>query len=544
MTKTSKTVQLQDVRDSARGMLASGQTDEALDYLLSALDSLLQKNRELELLLAKLRRERAGKRSERIDPAQLSLLFEELSRQAGADAEVQVDPKVESVADAEIAGLIEQVRKDEQAGAESTRRKKKRSAVKARDAELIDHHETIPDEERLCQSCGKPKRRIGEDVSKVLEYIPGHFVEHRYHLSKYACGKCKDSVTKAPGPTKVLERSIAGASLLARIVVSKYADHCPLHRQRRIYRREGTLMPVSTMSDWVAGVAELVQPIVDRLSERVLSAYVVGTDATGLKVLDPSRAENVQKGTMWCYVGDGRDVVFRYAPTGEGSTGPWDFLAGRSGYIQADAANVFDRLFNGQVASAVEVGCWSHGRRRMEAMKDTDCRVAYPLRLIARLYRIETLGDVRRLEPDDRTELRKERSSVVLDKLKRWLVATLANEPPASSMAQAAGYLWNHWEALGRFVQDGRLSLDNNCVERQIRDIALGRRNFLFAGSHDAARRAAALYSLMRTCAQHQVPPLDYLWDVLELISRGWPVARVDELLPDVWLRTNAHKLR
>ena len=173
-------------------------------------------------------------------------------------------------------------------------------------------------------------------------------------------------------------------------------------------------------------------------------------------------------------------------------------------------------------------------------MKDTDCRVAYPLRLIARLYRIETLGDARRLDHNARAELRKEWSVDVLDKLKRWLVATLMNEPPSTSIAQAGGYLLNQWDALGRFIHDGRISLDNNLVERQLRDVALGRKNFLFAGSHDAAHRAAALYSLMRTCSQHGVPNLYYLDDVLTRLASGWPDERMADLLPDRWLKLHA----
>ena len=181
--------------------------------------------------------------------------------------------------------------------------------------------------------------------------------------------------------------------------------------------------------------------------------------------------------------------------------------------MQADAASVFDRVFNGEVASAIEVGCWFHGRRRLFALKDMDCRVAYPLKLIARLYRIETLADVKELSVDERTQLRQQRSVAVLEKLKRWLAMTVDSEPPSSDLAKAAAYPLNHWKALTRFVDDGRLSLDNNLCEQQQRAIALGRKNFLFCGSHDAARRAANLYSLSRTCALHNVPPLPYFTD-------------------------------
>jgi hypothetical protein len=294
-------------------------------------------------------------------------------------------------------------------------------------------------------------------------------------------------------------------------------------------------LPVSTLADWTAGVADLVAPLVDRLATRVLAAYIVRTDATGLRVLDRPSPAHIERGSIWAYVGDDRDVLFRYTQTGEGATGPWDFLAGRTGYIQADASNVFDRLFNGRVATATELGCWAHGRRRLVALQDTDCRVAYPLQLIGRLYRIEHLADLHQLPPGARSELRQERSTPVLDKLKRWFGATHASEPPSTELRKAADYVLNHWAALTRFVTDGRVSLDNNVCEQQLRDIALGRKNFLFAGSHEAAKRAAALYSLMRTCAQYGVPPLPYFTEVLAKLARGWDADRLDELLPHRW---------
>ncbi len=169
------------------------------------------------------------------------------------------------------------------------------------------------------------------------------------------------------------------------------------------------------------------------------------------------------------------------------------------------------------------------------ALEDTDCRVAYPLTLVARLYRIEHLADARDLTPEGRRDLRQQRSAPVLQKLMRWFVATRQTEPPSTDLARAAGYAVNHWTALTRFLENGRISLDNNLTEQQLRDIALGRKNYLFAGSHDAARRAAALYSLLRTCAQYSVPPLLYLTDVLRTLAAGWPPRRLDELLPDRW---------
>lgn len=544
-SKTSSSVRADDaphalrqIRDSARSLASEGKTEEAFDLLVSALDAVLRQSRELELKVLKLERERVGKRSERVDPDQLQLMFEQLMSQIeDSDAEPELDPEAEAREDAELQKEIEEAKKTRGRGKGD---KPERETIRTAGIEREVHERQLLEEERRCSQCGRAQKPLGTDVRRSLTYVPGHFVEHVYQLEKYACGKCREGVTTAAGPTPVLERSRADASLLAHVVVSKHVDHVPLHRLNRIYARSGARIAVSTLSDWVSGVAQLVEPLVCELEKRILKAELVRTDATGMKVLDPQSPENVERGTMWCYMGDERDVVFRYTPTGEGATGPWEFLAGREGYIQADAASVFDRLFNGEVASAIEIGCWFHGRRRLFALKDTDYRVAYPLKLISRLYRIESLADAQELSTDERTRLRRKRSAPVLKKLKRWLVRTHQSEPPSSDLAKAAAYPINHWEALNRFVDDGRLSLDNNICEQQMRAIALGRRNYLFCGSHDAARHAAILYSLMRTCAQNDIPPLPYLTDVLRKLATGWPQKRIAELLPDRWQPTSA----
>jgi transposase len=525
---------LRQMRESAQCLLGQGKVDESYELLLSALEALLVKNHELELLLAKLRRERIGRHSERLDPGQLSLLFETLLTQGGAltPPDPEADAREDAELDREIAGA-------EQTSSETPGRptspKARRQAWQTRNVERQVHEMELPREARTCETCSREKDDIGFDTTHRLEYVPGYFIDHEYHDHKYACRRCKDGVTTAPAPPQVLERSAADASVLAHVVVSKYADHTPLHRLHRIYARSGAEIPVSTLADWTAGVATLVEPLVDCLAERVLGADIVRTDATGLKVLDPQSTEHIELGSVWAYIGDDRDVVFRYTPTGEGATGPWTFLKGRTGYIHADASNVFDRLFNGEVARAIEVGCWSHGRRRLVAMRDTDCRVAYPLKLIARLYRVEHLADARGLMPDGRLALRQARSAPIVERLYGWAALARQSEPPSSDLARAAGYLVNHHRALSRFLDDGRLGLDNNICESQLRDIALGRKNFLFAGSHQAAARAANLYSLTRTCAQYGVPPLEYVTDVLRKLANGWTANRLEELLPHRW---------
>jgi len=522
----------EDVRTNAQALVAEGRTDEAFDLFVAALGAVLDKNRELSLLIHKLRSERTGKRSEKVDPGQLALLLEQLTAQ-----DTPAEPKPEQVrADAEADADLEEELEESRPAVH----RKRAPSVDRRKVQRCEHRVELEPEARTCPRCGQPERRIGSDTSRVLEYVPGHFVEHEWRLGKYACGRCKLGVHTAPGPVKPFGCT-AAPSLLAHITVTKFHDHGPIHRQHRMFARSGVTVPVSTLADWIAGVGDLVAPVVDVLADRVRAAYVVRTDGSGLKVLDRSGPDHIQRGTMWCYVGDDRDVLFEYAETGKGEDGPWAFLAGRKGYVQADAANVFDRVYNGRVAEAIEVGCMAHARRRLVELKDTDCRVAYPLLLIRRLYKLEELADLKELSPDARAAQRQERSLPALEKLQRWMVATVRDEPPSSALAQAASYFVSHWAALTRFVEDGRLSLDNNLCERQIRDLALGRRNYLFAGSHDAARRSARLYSLMRTCAQHGVAPLPYLTDVIEKLAAGWPEQRMAELLPDRWASLHAH---
>lgn len=268
----------------------------------------MSRNSDLELLVAKLRRVHLNSRSERLDPAQLSLLLEALAAQATPGAEM--DPEAEAQADAQLDRDIEDADTTEPETG-TTKERKKGAGWKTRGVRQEVHKLEIPQAERTCTECGREKKPIGEDVTHRLEWVPAHFVEHVYHLEKYACGHCEEGVATAPAPEHVLERSAATPALLAHVVVSKYVDHTPLHRLHRIYDRCGAEIPVSTLSDWTAAVGDLVEPLVERLAERVLEAYIVRTDATGLMVLDPTSPESIQRRTVWGLVGDDRDVLFR-----------------------------------------------------------------------------------------------------------------------------------------------------------------------------------------------------------------------------------------
>jgi transposase len=524
--------QLRQIGESTRTLLLQGKLDEAHDILMATIQGLAQRYRDVALQLLKLQKERVGKRTEKIDPAQLLLMFEEMCRQAAPA--LKPDPAVEDEEDADLEREIEEAKRRRDARHPKAKRRA-RGDVSAREVKLVVHEVPVADADKTCGRCGKPRDRIGVEVTVQLKWIPGHFERHEHRRDKYACRCCKDGVVTAPGPVKVIERSDAHASLLAQVVVSKFADHSPLHRQHRIFLRDGVDVPVSTLSDWTGAVGEILVPLGDAIGTKMYVGYVVRLDGTGVKVLDPASPENIERGTMTCYVGDDKWVRFHYTPTGEGALGPWKVLEGRRGYVQADAANLYDRLFNGKVAWCREVGCHGHSRRGFVELQDTDVRVAYPLRLYRRLYRIERLAKLKELGPEEVAALRQRRSKPILNKLKAWVDTVLRTEPPRMALAQACRYVVNHWEALTRFMSDGRLDIDNNLCEAQLRAIALGRRNFLFFGSHRAAERGAVIYSVLRTCALHGVEPVAYLTDVLQKLAEGWPSERMAELLPDRW---------
>ena len=526
--KTHKEVreQMERVKEQLRGLIAEGRGDEAVELAFTMLMQLEHDKLHLVLELALERRQRAGRKTEKIDPAQLLLMLELMVTQA-------VDESTDLAATTAEDEVLDREHDELEAATPSAPRRRpvRRRLPRTLPRDVI-HHE-LAEDERSCATCGEPMTKIGEDVSELLELVPAHFRVQEHRRAKYACGRCKDGVKSAAGPDKLIDKGLAGPGLLAHVAVSKYEDHLPLHRLAEIYARGGVELASSTLCGWVEAVAEEVRPVVERIWEKAQASHTLQTDGSGLRVLDRDDPEGVRTGTMWCFVGDEQYVVFKYAPTGSGEDGPWKFLAGREGYLQADAARVFDRLYNGAKASATEVGCWAHARRKFHALVDSDARVAYPLKLISQVYRVEDLADRRGLDAEARERLRQERASPILERLDRWLQRTVMSEPPASALAKACGYSLKQWVALTEFLGDGLLPLDNNCCERQIRSLAVGRKNYLFAGSDAGADRAAILYSLLRTAALAGIDTYAYLIKLLERLAAGWPQRRIDELLPE-----------
>lgn len=525
-----KLLNLDALRTRLQDLVVENRADEAIDIAMSLLGSFQDKNLELTLRLAMEQRLQSGRRTEKIDPAQLSLML----HAAAASAPETLDDEETSAADEEVEEDDTGTRDEQKPRGQARRRKLPASLP--RDEIVHD----ISAAEKRCPCCSADLVHIGDDVSEVLELVPAQFRVQRHTRRKYACPTCREGVHAPPAAPKLRDGGLAGPALMAHVVVSKYDDNIPLNRLSNIYARGGLKIPVSTLCDWVGAVAWHTQPIVARIRERVLGSHLIQTDASGLKVLNRDHPDGIVRGSMWCYVGDRKHVIFDYAPTGSGKDGPWEFLKGRTGYIQADAASVYDQLYDGQQAAAKEVGCWAHARRKFFQLTDADSRAAWPVQLIGKLYHVEKLAEERGFDADQRLQLRRERCPTVLDKLQRWLAKTVATEPPKSALHRACAYTVRQWMALTRFLEDGQLGLDNNLCELQIRSLATGRKNYLFAGSDSGAEHAAGLYSLIRTAVLHDLDVFEYLTEVLRRLADDWPNTQVDELVPDRWAAARA----
>lgn len=508
---------LDDLRTQLADMLAEGRSDDVLEIVISLLASMRDKNTALTMEVARLLRQRTGRTSEKVDAAQLSLLLGMLQKPADAAA-------------------------TDQPTAATLPRPKTKPAKKGHGRRPLPSHlerqeiaHEVPAAERPCPICGAERVCIGHEKSEVLEFVPATFKVEVHVREKLACKVCEGAVATASAADKVIERGLPGPGLLAHVVVSKYQDHMPLHRLRRVYLREKVDLAVSTLSGWVEAGHDALMPLAERIRALARASYLVQADDTGLKVLDRDSPGGSKRGHLWCYVGDEKLVAIVYTPSWR-KEGPQGFLAGRRGYVQADAYKGYDGLFDQEGATAVEVGCWAHARRYFyETLQMGDVRAAIPMKHIQDLYAVEARGKELGLDPEARRQLRQAEAMPILLQLGRWIADTYNAEPPKSPLAKASGYAVRQWEALKRYTEDGRLPIDNTGCERALRGIAVGRKNYLFAGSDAGAERAATMYTILGTCALAGVEPLAYIRDVLVKLQAGWPAARIDELLPEQW---------
>lgn len=385
-----------------------------------------------------------------------------------------------------------------------------------------------------CPDCGGAMRRIGEDVAEMLEHIPESFKVVRHVRPKLACVDC-ERIVQRHAPSRPIARGVAGPGLLAHVLISKYADHLPLYRQQAIYARQGVDLDRSTMADWVGGAAKLLDPLVDALGAHVLAAGKLHADDTPVPVLEPGRG-STRTGRLWTYVRDDRPcgsdappaVLFRYSPDRKGER-PAMHLASFRGVLQADGYGGFEQLYKrGQM---VEAACWAHARRKFYDIYVAHATplAAEALARIAELYKIER--EIRYQKHDERRRVRQARAGPLLADMRGWLERELTSLSGKSAMALAIRYALKRWVALCRYCEDGRIEIDNNAAERALRTVALGRKNYLFAGSDAGGERAAAIYSLIGTASLNGLNPQAYLREVLSRIA-DHPINRIEELLP------------
>jgi len=388
---------------------------------------------------------------------------------------------------------------------------------------------------RQCPECRAELRRIGEEISEQLEYVPASLHVVQQACQKYACPKGCTVVTAAKPPAPV-EKGLAGPGLLAQVAVSKYGDHLPLHRQEAIFARQGVELSRQTMCDWMRQCAELVAPLAGLMKERVLSSKVVQTDDTPVPVLDPE-LPRTRTGRIWTYVGDALHpyTVYDYTPD-RCRDGPDKFLKDFHGYLQADAYSGYDQIYQEPGRGITEVACMAHARRKyFEAQSSEVMRSTVMLAYFHLLYDVEREAREKQLDGAGRLALRQARSQPLLDDIKAYLERERPQVLPKSPIGQAMAYTLSNWEALVRYAKDGDLEIDNNGAERSLRGVAVGRRNWTFFGSDNGGRTAAVLSSLIATCKRHHMDPFAYLRDVFARIT-AHPHNRLEELLPDQWL--------
>ncbi len=403
------------------------------------------------------------------------------------------------------------------------------------DLSRLPHHRhelDLPEAEKTCSCCGRAKDRIGEDLTKILEYEPSKLEVHEHVRPKYACRYCKDGVSSPPPPPRPIARGIAGAGLISQIVVSKFGDHLPLYRQEDIFVRHGIHLARSTLCDWVAAAAELLKPLYQLQRQLVVQCPVMWTDDTEVTVL-VGPEEGSRKGRFWTYVGNDDHPYSVYDFTlSRSRDGPQRFLQDFRGYLHADAYGGYDAIYLESNNQIIEVACWAHARRKFFDARDNYPREAHQvLEWIRQLYDIEDRA--RELSVDARCTLRCEESEPVLDKLEAYSAGLARSILPKTAFAKAVSYARNQWQALRRYTEDGRLTIDNNVSERTLRHQAIGRKNWLFLGSEAAGPRAAVLYTVLAGAKRHRIEPWRYVRELLLRLHADDPC--LEEMLPDRW---------
>ncbi|WP_428529970.1 IS66 family transposase [Pseudorhodoplanes sp.] len=468
----------------------------------------------LRLIVQKLQRSQFGRRSERLDDDQLQFGFEDLEADL-ATVETRLRPSREKSSPS--ASRNDQLRFP--------------AALEREDRRINVEHDA-------CPCCGGALHMIGETVTEMLDHVPARLRVIRIRRPRYGCRAC-GTIHQASAPERPIAKGLATPALLAHVLVSKYCDHLPLYRQSQIFARHGVELNRSTLANWVGGAVWWLEPLHARLAEHVFASQVLFADDTPIPVLDPGRGRT-KTGRLWVYARDDRPwcgtdppaVVYLYSPDRRAER-PAAHLQRFTGTVHVDGYPGFDRL---PAAGHIQLAaCWAHARRKFyEVHQATGSPVAADaLKRIGELYAIE--ASIRGQTAEARRSVRQSRALPLIAAMRDWLEVELNRLPPRGGVADAIRYALTRWTALCRFLDDGRIELDNNTVERAIRPITLGRKNHLFAGSDGGAQRWAIVASLLATAKLNDVEPFAYLRGVLECLSDGYPMRHLDDLLPWNW---------
>lgn len=514
------------------------------------LATLKDRDRELDGVrhrLDQLLRRLYGPRSERLDPNQPTLFDGLFPSPADAPAPTSEDAPEEA--------------------ATAARPKKKGHGRQELPKNLPRRREEydLTEAEKLCPCCAQPRVKLGEQTSEQLDYIPASLRVVEHVRPTYACLECLKKqelgepipatstleswlpmtdgereelraklITTASMPAQPIAKGLAGPGLLAYVITSKYVDHLPLYRLESIFARQGVELSRSTMCDWMAACAELFKPLVELMKQRVLQSKVIHNDDTTVPVQEPGNGKT-KTGRLWVSLGDEANpyTIFNYTPD-RCRDGPEGFFKTYKGYLQVDAYSGYERLF--VTDDIKEVACWAHARRKFFEAKTTDERRSHEMiGMIRSLYAVE--DEVAKIEKDEeKVRHRQQHAKPLLEMIEKWLKENKDQVLPKSPMGEAIGYALNNWTALNRYVDIGYLAIDNNRAERALRAVAIGRKNWMFAGSDKGGETAAILYSMVGTCQRHGIEPWTYLRDILTRLPQLAP-ERLGELLPDAWAK-------
>jgi transposase len=499
-----------------RALLDQAKT-EAAKYYEADIQAKDLKIQALILELAHLRRIRYGVKNEALSSLQ-SDLFQEACNEDIAALEAEVEQA------------------DEQIGSAVTKPKRPRAGRQPLPPHLprIEHlHEP---ESCQCGQCGKDLVKIGKDITEQLDVEPAKFFVHRHIRPQYACRAC-ETITAAPIPPAIIDGGMAAVGLLTWVMVSKYLDHLPLYRLEQIAARDQVILASSTLAEWVGCTGVALQPLADRLREVLLEHGTIHADETPVAQLDPGSGKT-KRAYLWAYRSNDleagpRIIVFDYRG-GRSGEHARQFLGAWQGHLVVDDYGGYKALFSParqEALPCIELGCWAHARRKFFDLHQANASsmALEALTRIGQLYTIEQQGKA--LDIDARQQLRAQQSQPVLDALHQWLTKTRANTANGGGSAKAMDYTLKRWTALLRYAETGHLPIDNNPVENSIRPIALGKKNWLFAGSERAGIRAAAIQTLLGTAKLNGIDPAAWLRDTLEKLPT-WPNSRIDELLP------------